>query len=273
MKAKDAVLKLKKEFNENINSHVFLVETNDKTSALADVKKIIIDLIANFDEITSHQIEEENYIELIILRPDGKDIKKDQILELQERLKLKPILSPYMIYIIESAETMNEIASNKLLKTIEEPQSNVIGFLITNNSDLLLPTIKSRCEKISMIYSNEKDLEEIPEEIKILVANLIKAIETKDHLLFSSIKSSEKEIKENFKIIEILLKDYYNTACNLRKNENLDMNIVKYIKDNNSFACLMKKTKYINTTMNKLTANMNKDLLLEKIFLELKEVR
>ena len=47
---------------------------------------------------------------------------------------------------------MNQSASNVLLKFLEEPSDNIIGFLITNNLKLILPTIKSRCEVITINY-------------------------------------------------------------------------------------------------------------------------
>lgn len=273
MEAREAILKLKKEFDENINSHVFLVETNSIERSLKDVKDIIKGFVAPNDEITARQIDEENYLELIIIRPDGNDIKKDQIMDLQERLKLKPILSPYMIYIIESAESLNEIASNKLLKTIEEPNQNIIGFLLTSSSDAILPTIKSRCEIVSMNYKEEIEETNIEEEVLKIASSLVMAIEHKDHLEFSIAKSDDKLIKENAKTIENLIKDYYNTACNLKENVLLDSSVIGQIRKNNDYSTLIKKTLYINSTMNKLTANMNCGLLLEKLFLELKEVK
>ena len=145
MEVVETIERIKNEFNENNNSHVFLFETDDVDQALNDTKDIIKDIL-KADNLTTKQIDDDNYIELINIKPDGKDIKKDRIIELQERIKTKPVLSNYIFYVISHAELLNDIASNKLLKTIEEPNDNVIGFLITNNTSIMLPTIKSRCQ-------------------------------------------------------------------------------------------------------------------------------
>lgn len=271
MKTTEKIAILKKEFDENNNSHVFLVETDDLNTCLSEIKNLIKSIIAKDDQ-TSNQIDDETYIELIVVKPDGKEIKKDAIIELQNRLKTKPILSPYIFYIIYAAESLNLIAANKLLKTIEEPNDNTIGFLITANVDLIIPTIKSRCELISIMYNNQ-NTQEIDNELHEIVKKMIVAIEKKDHIEYSKIKSNESINKENFKTIENILKNYYNTACNLTTRENIDSNTVEIIRRNNSYDTLIKKAEYLNKIFNKLTQNMNNDLLLEKIFLDLKEVK
>ena len=178
MGVKDTVKKIEKEFSENTNSHVFLFDTDSVEECVKDTKEIIKKII-NAKESESKQIDEDNYIEVITIKPDGKDIKKDAILELQERIKTKPILSDYIFYIIENAETLNETASNKLLKTIEEPNDNVIGFLITTNTAIMLPTIKSRCTIESLYYKSKKN-SEIDEKALKIAEEIIEIIETKE---------------------------------------------------------------------------------------------
>ena len=276
MKSAEVVKKIKKQFNENKNSHIFLFDTNNSSKAINDVKTII-KLVLSANENVSSQIDNENYIELIIIRPEGKEIKKDQIMMLQERIKTKPILSNYMFYIIENAQLLNETASNKLLKTIEEPNDNIIGFLITENIDIMLPTIKSRCEIDSLTYNEEIINSEDFTIINDVVINMIQLIEVKELIDFNVYKNYDKNIeivlKENGISIANLIKDYYNKACGLNKLNTLDSKTIEIILKNNTYKQLVLKTKYLNQTLNKLTENMNKDLLFEKIFIELKDVK
>ena len=44
---------------------------------------------------------------------------------------------------------MNEAAANRLLKTLEEPQGNVLFILVTNAYDTVLSTIRSRAVRIA----------------------------------------------------------------------------------------------------------------------------
>ena len=53
--------------------------------------------------------------------------------------------------IIWMAEKMNAECSNKLLKMIEEPPAQTVFLLVAENSDLLLPTIQSRVQRIPLL--------------------------------------------------------------------------------------------------------------------------
>jgi DNA polymerase-3 subunit delta' len=52
------------------------------------------------------------------------------------------------VFVIERAETMNEQAQNKMLKTLEEPASFAHLLLLTSRPGRLLPTISSRCQAV-----------------------------------------------------------------------------------------------------------------------------
>jgi DNA polymerase-3 subunit delta' len=52
------------------------------------------------------------------------------------------------IFILLNIETMRTEAVNSLLKILEEPPENVLFIMTTGNLDLILPTIRSRCQLI-----------------------------------------------------------------------------------------------------------------------------
>ena len=52
--------------------------------------------------------------------------------------------------IIDSADDLNQSSSNSLLKTLEEPKLNTFIFLISHQISSLLPTLRSRCQKIKL---------------------------------------------------------------------------------------------------------------------------
>ncbi|MBN1766231.1 MAG: DNA polymerase III subunit [Sedimentisphaerales bacterium] len=52
------------------------------------------------------------------------------------------------VFLVDQAETMNRAAQNALLKTLEEPPENTFLILITAKLDLLLPTVRSRCQSV-----------------------------------------------------------------------------------------------------------------------------
>ncbi|MDX9910189.1 MAG: hypothetical protein RBS39_00005, partial [Phycisphaerales bacterium] len=52
------------------------------------------------------------------------------------------------VFIVDGAEFMNAAAQNALLKTLEEPPAGVLIVLVTTAEDRLLPTIRSRCQRV-----------------------------------------------------------------------------------------------------------------------------
>ncbi len=80
--------------------------------------------------------------------PDKRDISIEQIRELQQVLSLRPFEARRKACLIEPAERMNEKSANALLKTLEEPPGDAILILLTTQPDLLLSTIRSRCQHL-----------------------------------------------------------------------------------------------------------------------------
>jgi DNA polymerase-3 subunit delta' len=54
------------------------------------------------------------------------------------------------VFVIEEAERMNPEAQNALLKTLEEPQPDTVFILISDRSEELLDTVRSRCRTIHL---------------------------------------------------------------------------------------------------------------------------
>lgn len=89
-----------------------------------------------------------NHPDLHVISTTDKSIKREVIDELIESINQKPYESDRKIYIINNSEDMTPQAANTFLKTLEEPVGNTIIILLTENSNLLLPTISSRCQII-----------------------------------------------------------------------------------------------------------------------------
>lgn len=78
----------------------------------------------------------------------GRQILVDQVRELLEQLALTPSIGRYRLGVVMPAENMNESAANALLKTLEEPPNDVWLILVSHSPQRLLPTIRSRCQKV-----------------------------------------------------------------------------------------------------------------------------
>lgn len=74
------------------------------------------------------------------------------------RLNLKSVEAPYKIVILWLPERMNQEASNKLLKIIEEPPDDTLFFLACENQELLLSTIISRTQLVKVSRISDKEM-------------------------------------------------------------------------------------------------------------------
>ena len=80
----------------------------------------------------------------------SESIKIEQIRELQKELALSPYEGRYRVAILTRFESATIGAANALLKTLEEPPDRVKLLLTAESPDALLPTIVSRCQRLSL---------------------------------------------------------------------------------------------------------------------------
>lgn len=90
--------------------------------------------------------------DVITLRAEGaaQIIPIDAIRsEVVARVALPPHEGRARLFVVEEAAAMQGPAANALLKTLEEPPARTHFILITTAPDQLLPTIRSRCQRIA----------------------------------------------------------------------------------------------------------------------------
>jgi DNA polymerase-3 subunit delta' len=89
-----------------------------------------------------------NHPDVHWIRPDGTAVKALQIREMQRAITFRPLEARRNVCLIEKAEALTPVAANGLLKFLEEPDAPVVAILLTRRLDLILPTIRSRCQII-----------------------------------------------------------------------------------------------------------------------------
>lgn len=148
-------------------SHAYLIDSNGCSDsfdiALSLVKTIVCPYnYTNFSDCGEcnicKRIDDGNYLELKVISPDGKNIKKEQLLELQEDFSKTAIENSKRIYIIRDCEKLNVSSSNCILKFLEEPSENIYAILLTNDINKILSTIISRCQIIQLTNVISKDI-------------------------------------------------------------------------------------------------------------------
>jgi DNA polymerase-3 subunit delta' len=81
--------------------------------------------------------------------------------EIIRKLQFKSFSSDYKAMIIWLPETMNQEAANKILKILEEPWEKTLFILVSERADLLLQTITSRTQEVTVRGIDNATLERI----------------------------------------------------------------------------------------------------------------
>ena len=110
-----------------------------------------------------HWLALDNHPDLRVLRPsaletgesEGKPEKKgsfeitiDQVRGLDDFLRVGGHRQGQRVIVISPAEAMNRSTANALLKSLEEPGPGVQFILVSSRAEEILPTVRSRCQRL-----------------------------------------------------------------------------------------------------------------------------
>lgn len=205
-------------------------------------------------------IDNDNYPDLCVIEPDGKEIKKSQLVGLQKEFNNKSLLDNKRIYILKEADKLNESAANTILKFLEEPSDDIVAILVTTNRYKMLETILSRCQVLS-IDSKGKEIIYNDE-----IIDLVHFICDGDALFINYSEIIEKILPdkmvalERLKVVEQIFVQYLidkeNSSLSKYLNKLSDEKIVKY-------------SLIIEEYLKKLQYNVNYKLWLDSFFASL----
>ena len=113
-----------------------------------------------------------NHPDLHVVNEDEKSIKREDIDELINSIYKKPYEAKRKVYIIKDAHSMTVQAANTFLKTLEEPPSDTVMILLTTNSNLLIPTIVSRCQEVKFRNISKETIREYLKEYNMALEDV-----------------------------------------------------------------------------------------------------
>jgi len=99
---------------------------------------------------------------------EGKPIKVDQVRELIDHLHSTAQQGGYRVVIMSPAESLNTSSANALLKILEEPGRNTLLLLICHQPGQLMPTIRSRCQRVDFSTpTTEQSAQWLQQQLKL----------------------------------------------------------------------------------------------------------
>jgi DNA polymerase-3 subunit delta' len=200
---------------------------------------------------------------------DKESIGIEQIRELERKLCLKPFNSPVKIAIIHPGELLTLEAQNALLKTLEEAQESNILILTAPHQEVLLPTVVSRCQVISLPIKPTHNLDQAGFETCLGQLLSIKEMGVGDRLRLAGKIAEEEEIDNWLKTQLIILHElilcqsgvFSPTSQSLKgQGEKLAMFSQREVA---------KAIKNLEDTLSKIEQNVNPRLALEIFLLDL----
>ena len=108
--------------------------------------------------IESPYITVEDWFEIYGFENKQPNISKDEVRNLVKKLSLKPFESVFKINILWLPEYLHLSTSNAMLKILEEPPGNTLFFIVTNNDQKLISTIKSRVQSFKVKRFLDEDM-------------------------------------------------------------------------------------------------------------------
>ena len=233
--------------------HAYLFFGGDKAEKV-DVAKKFAKLVLEADETMSRLIDSDDHANVITIKPDGKNVKKEQIVFLKTEIAKKSIENRSKIYIIEDADKMSISATNSLLKFLEEPALDVYIILISPSKEVLLPTIVSRTVNLGFRTLFQKNV-----EIKAEYLEVMRQLEDSIAPQLVAIKYAQLLKEDTVEFLDAYLIYMRSELDDLLQTVDYDAVKVK---------CYTKRLRAILVAKRSLQYNMNVQLCLDKLWLD-----
>lgn len=289
-------------------SHAYLIDSNGYSKSFELAISIAKTFLCPFNYSNNINcngcnqckiIDDNNFVELKIIKPDGEWIKKEQLDELQSLFSKKAIVGNKKVYIIDGVERLNINSANSILKFLEEPEEGIIAILITENINKVISTIVSRCQILSLntcnrclenesvlkkiaisIFNSDKKISEFihNEDSILFVNNVINFVKYYEEHGMDTLLEIEnlwnyyfKDRKDIGNALEIMLLFYSDVLNYMMNNPIVIFNEVKKDIQNISIKSnvlnISKKINVIIDLKEKIKYNINTNLLMDKLLI------
>ncbi|WP_276864655.1 DNA polymerase III subunit delta [Anaerococcus tetradius] len=244
--------------NKNLASaYIFEGKNPDynKTFALEFARKVF----------ESYGIVQENETnpDLYLIDKEGSVIDIESIREMLKNIYLRPENSKIKIYIIHQAQDLRQEGANAMLKSLEELKSYVKLIFTCVNKDTILPTIRSRCQTLT-IQADEPALDIDMDYLYEIWSDLYKGkIES-----FYKNKEFFDKYKEDRQTIYLAIEKLYQNLIKYKFSKNeLDLSTSYMMKKFPliSLDKIERSIDLVETIKNASKTNINYDLSIEKI--------
>lgn len=145
-------------------NHAYLLISTDQTLVNEYARCVACEILCDkaepcFSCTTCTRVKNGTHSDVETYPTNDKPIVVDDINKIVSESYILPLEAEKKIYILKNFDLATIQAQNKLLKTLEEPPKSVVFLVTTSNETNVLPTIKSRCKKVTIPQVEMHELE------------------------------------------------------------------------------------------------------------------
>jgi hypothetical protein len=221
--------------------HAYIITGGNQTARENEIQK----------RLTAWNIKD---IDCVYLAGDEEHIGIDAIRLFQKRLLLTPFTSTHTVGVIRNSDRLTQEAQNALLKVLEEPPPHAYILCEVASSSLLLPTVVSRCEVITLRGSDTSSdtTHEIRETIQLLLtASYGKKLKMIDEIVQDRVSAKQWVQSAITALRQTMLSEIQNDATK------------------KSTETYVKLLRLLLAAQQELEVNVNPKLVLDNVFLSL----
>ena len=248
-----------------VHAYLFFGGNHEEKLAAA---KFLAKLVLGQDEITSHLVDKEEHANVITIRPDGKNIKKEQIIFLKTEISKKSIENKGKIYIVDGADKMSLSAINSLLKFLEEPAPDIFIILISPSKEVLLPTITSRT--VNLNFKGSKKRVAASSEVLDVIFQLEFNEASPQILTAKNPEIFKDQLLDFLDVYQGYYQNVMDLVLGISDGEYFNKELLEHSVRSNDIKKCVKKLRAIEESKRHLQANMNAQLCLDKLWLDFK---
>lgn len=167
IKNQDFFQKLSEKKKKNAIPNALLFFCGDElTSSKVLILAALLLQYPTFDMFNEHsaefvRIEKGVDLDVKIYPKNNEKLLVEDSNDIVSEVFVKPVNKSSKIFIINNFDVSTEAAQNKLLKVLEEPPKNVYFLLSAKSEERVLPTIRSRCDKIKINPFTDGEIEKL----------------------------------------------------------------------------------------------------------------
>lgn len=170
---------------------------------------------------------------------EGGEIGIEPIRQLTSFLSQTTFEGGWRVVIIDGVEKLNRNAANALLKSLEEPPSKTVFFLITVTISALFPTIRSRCQILPLLPLEEPDVKNVLQSQKFEVPSFFHVAQGSPGRLIRLMEGRGEQIFQDLtKILEGALSTSFIQA---HGGDEISFDIIEDLLRNHLHAHLLEK--------------------------------